>query len=351
MIPKIIHYCWFGNEKMPAEQDKCIEEWKHLHPDWEFVLWNEMNSPTELPYLQNALANKKWANLSNFVRLFALKTYGGIYMDTDFKVIRDLTPLLENDCFFGFEEYNAATKIFWLNNAICGSLPHHDFINTCLDELLTLYDGNEESNLSSPKLVTDLLIREKGVTEYRDQVVDGIRLYATEYFYPIHYSEAYKLGEFEKHLLPETMAVHLWARSWIDKSVLIETIDHLTRKANNQDRYIAELKELTAKLEAKADEIYYWKQHFEGEFNKLNEKQDQFINLHRQLDKMYDQLATTQSGVQEVQSAVNNLVSIIKRTEGIEEPVDNIEQEPGQPPLQDEVTNTAGTGHTDLNPI
>jgi uncharacterized protein YoxC len=294
---------------MPAEQSLCIEGWKTLHPDWEFILWDEKNSPMDMPYLQTAVKNKKWANLSNYIRLFALKNHGGIYMDTDFKLIKELTPLLDNDCFFGFEEANSATNVFWLNNALCGAEKNHAFINACCDELLSKYDGSEESNLSSPKLVTELMIREKGLTEYKDQVLDGIRLYPIEYFYPIHYSEAYKVAEFEKYVFPETIAVHLWARSWIDKSVLIETIDHLTYKTNSQEKYINELKELTVKLEAKADEIYYWKQHFETEFNKLNAAAEDINKLNFRLDDIADKIAGAGTTLSEISTVVQGLAN------------------------------------------
>ena len=296
---------------MPMEQALCITDWKIMHPGWEFMLWNEANSPMDEPYMQCALENKRWANLSNYTRLYALKKYGGIYMDTDFKVIRELTPLLENDCFFGFEEFNSETKVFWLNNAISGAVKDHEFIDKCMNEVLEKYDGNEASNLSSPKLVTDLLISEKRLSEYKDQVLDGIRLYPIEYFYPIHYSEAWKIANYEKYIFPETIAVHMWARSWIDKSVLIETIDHLTQKTNNQHQYITELKELTANLEAKADEIYYWKQHFEAEFNKLNAKQDDFNLINKKLDTVSGKVSATQAGISELTTLLQSLLAII----------------------------------------
>ena len=104
MIPKIIHYCWFGRGKMPEMAIQCIESWTKYLPDYELKLWNEdtfdINS---IVYVKEAYEARKFAFITDYVRLYALYTFGGIYMDTDVEVIKNLDDLLELPAFSGFE--------------------------------------------------------------------------------------------------------------------------------------------------------------------------------------------------------------------------------------------------------
>lgn len=227
MIPKILHYCWFGPADIPDESHQLIKEWKELNPGWTFQLWNEANSPMTLPYLQKALAEKKYANLSNLVRLHALREMGGIYLDTDMKLLRSLDVLCENRCFFGFEEGSPESEEFWVNNAICGAERNHPFINKMYEELLLQFDGSEEANQSSPRLTTSLLRQERKLSQYGFQHLEDITLYPRETFYPIHYTEVNKLADWSKHVSSSTIAVHLWARTWLDRQSLLRMIDSL----------------------------------------------------------------------------------------------------------------------------
>ncbi|MCK8104712.1 glycosyltransferase family 32 protein [Pseudoalteromonas sp. 2CM36K] len=108
-IPKIVHYCWFGNNPKPTSVLKYIENWKSKLPEYEIIEWNESNFDIECcQYVQEAYKEKKFAFVSDYARLYALYHHGGIYLDTDVEVVKDLTPLLgKADCIFGFEEKNA----------------------------------------------------------------------------------------------------------------------------------------------------------------------------------------------------------------------------------------------------
>lgn len=104
MIPKIIHYCWFGYGKMPLLAKRCIQSWKKYLPDYEIKEWNEHNFDLSLfPYAQEAYDAKKYAFVTDVVRLYALYTEGGIYMDTDVEVLKSLDPFLLHTAFSGFE--------------------------------------------------------------------------------------------------------------------------------------------------------------------------------------------------------------------------------------------------------
>lgn len=104
MIPKIIHYCWFGGKPLPPLAQNCIASWKKYCPDYEIIRWDETNFDFEkYPYAKEAFEAKKWAFITDIVRLYALVEYGGVYMDTDVEVIKPLDQLLSYHAFSGFE--------------------------------------------------------------------------------------------------------------------------------------------------------------------------------------------------------------------------------------------------------
>ena len=105
MIPKIIHYCWFGRGHMPKLAVKCIESWKKYLPEYTIKEWNEDNFDLDMyPYVREAYDNRKFAFVTDVVRLHALYTEGGIYMDTDVEVLKSLDPFLHHVAFSGFED-------------------------------------------------------------------------------------------------------------------------------------------------------------------------------------------------------------------------------------------------------
>ncbi|WP_050408901.1 glycosyltransferase family 32 protein [Massilia sp. NR 4-1] len=93
MIPKVIHYCWFGQGKLNALHQRCIDSWRRLCPEYEIRLWNEGNSDLDNDYCRAAIARKKWAFVSDWVRFDVLYRHGGIYLDTDMELIRSLDPV------------------------------------------------------------------------------------------------------------------------------------------------------------------------------------------------------------------------------------------------------------------
>jgi len=209
LIPKIIHYCWFGTKPIPDDYQGYIAGWKKLMPGYEIMLWNEANSPMHLPYLQAALKYKKWANLSNFVRIYALYHHGGIYMDTDMEVLQSLETFRKYGSFLGLELGEKDTKNIVVNNAIFGAEKEHPFIKKCMNFYLKHFDGRDSALDSSPYLVTRLL-KEAGMQEYGRQNVGGVELFPKEYFYPYHITE-----KFHPNCLTEdTYTIHHWGYSW-----------------------------------------------------------------------------------------------------------------------------------------
>ena len=115
MIPRIIHYCWFGRKEKPESVVKCILSWKQYLPDYQIVEWNENNFDIEnsITYVKQAYDCKMWAFVSDFVRLHALYNYGGLYFDTDVEVFKPFDDLMINSGFCGFEsKYYIGTSVF-----------------------------------------------------------------------------------------------------------------------------------------------------------------------------------------------------------------------------------------------
>ena len=105
MIPKTIHYCWFGRNPMPKLAKKCIKSWKKKCPDYRIIEWNEDNfDVSSCPlYVRQAFEAKKWAFVSDYARLKIVYENGGIYLDTDVEAVKPFDPLLTNQAFFGLE--------------------------------------------------------------------------------------------------------------------------------------------------------------------------------------------------------------------------------------------------------
>ena len=105
MIPKVIHYCWFGRNTLPPLAVKCIESWKKYFPDYEIKEWNEENFNVNIiPYTKEAYEMKKYAFVSDYARFWILYHYGGLYFDTDVEVIRPMDDIIDKGPFMGCEK-------------------------------------------------------------------------------------------------------------------------------------------------------------------------------------------------------------------------------------------------------
>ena len=104
-IPKVIHYCWFGRNPKPKLFKKCLKSWKKYCPDYKIVEWNEDNFDISSNlYTKQAYENKKWAFVSDYVRIYALYNEGGLYLDTDVKILKDVSNVVDKDMFLGYED-------------------------------------------------------------------------------------------------------------------------------------------------------------------------------------------------------------------------------------------------------
>ena len=131
MIPKIIHYCWFGKSEMPQLAKDCIASWHKYMPDWEYRLWNEDNfDVNSVPYTKEAYEAKKYAFVSDYVRLKVLYEEGGVYFDVDFEVYKSFSSLMKYDAFAGVE----GSKYLPVMMGVCASKAKGEWVKEMLDQ-------------------------------------------------------------------------------------------------------------------------------------------------------------------------------------------------------------------------
>lgn len=214
-IPKIIHYCWFGSKEKPAIVKKCIDSWKSRLPDYEIKEWNEDNFDvfthkfTAVAYEMN-----NFAYVSDYVRLYVLKEYGGFYLDTDTEIIKSLNPLLNHESVWGFEERN------YIATSFIGAKPENDLISDFID----YYDGIEwcdgTGNIKKITNVTVVsrLLESKGILlNGHRQEIKVATVYPQEYFSPYDYINCYMKAT------NNTYAIHHFYKSWLPFNVRVKS--------------------------------------------------------------------------------------------------------------------------------
>jgi hypothetical protein len=134
MIPKIIHYSWFSGNPYPDWIQDCINTWKIYLPDYELVLWNmERLKEIDSVFVEEAISMKKWAFAADYVRLYAIEKYGGIWLDTDIEVFKSFNCLLDCKMFIGKESWPDEDRHVYLTSHCFGAESHHPFVKECLD--------------------------------------------------------------------------------------------------------------------------------------------------------------------------------------------------------------------------
>lgn len=214
MIPKRIHHVWVGGP-MPLRYRGFIEGWQRLHPGWELVCWNEDNIDFSHAPLREAYRKRRWATVSDIARLMAVQAQGGIYLDTDFRLIRPLDPLLGNACFLSFQDADKPSDL--ISNGCFGAVPGHWFITEALEQVLRLRElpfGLDRPTRYGPKLITRLMRRHGLRAEETDTrqaaLVGDIRVLPWRVFFPYPYGAEFTPG----CITEDTLGIHFWERSW-----------------------------------------------------------------------------------------------------------------------------------------
>ena len=199
MIPKIIHYCWFGRGQMPALAEKCLASWSKYLPEYKVMVWNEDTFDIDAhPYTREAYQARKFAFITDYVRLWALKEHGGVYMDTDVEVIRPLDEFLDNPAFSGFEDETH------IPTGIMASEKNGQWVSEQLAYYNDRHFIKDDGSLDTTTNVTimcDNMSKEGFVLKNSRQNFKGIiEIYPKDYFCP----KSYRTGKI--HLTPNTHA-------------------------------------------------------------------------------------------------------------------------------------------------
>lgn len=212
MIPKKIHYCWFGRGEKPKLAQKCINSWYKYCPDYEIVEWNENNFDVNYnAYTRYCYDNKKYAFLSDYVRLIIIEENGGIYFDTDVELIKSLDFILDNEAFLGFESDS------YVNTGLgFGGVAHHRMLKALISEYDILLDG-KQGVITCPELNTRALLRFGLEKNGKMQNIEGVQIYPREFFNP--YDDP--TGRLIK--TKNTVSIHWYSKSWMSKDMIIRS--------------------------------------------------------------------------------------------------------------------------------
>lgn len=197
MIPKIIHWCWFGPNSLTKLSDVCINSWRLNNPEYEIIKWNEENCGElfNIPFFKNAIDNKMWAFASDYARLWALYKYGGIYLDTDMELLRPLDSLINNQCFFGKEDD------VHISAGIIGAQKGSRLIK----RIMRFYEENRGAYINIPMVLTSIV-------DCNDK---HVVIYDKSYFYPYNPYDINSLPQLTYHSIKKhTVAIHHWEKKW-----------------------------------------------------------------------------------------------------------------------------------------
>lgn len=208
MIPKKIHYCWFGGNPLPDSVKNCINSWKKFCPNYEIIEWNESNYDVhKIPYISEAYKNKKYAFVSDYARLDIIYNEGGFYLDTDVELIKSLDNLSSEHCFMGMEEPGrVATGLGF------GAEKGHPFVKMNMIE----YEDklfNTKALETCVDVTTNLLLSQGLMQENLYQKINDISIYPSEFFCP------FSMKTQKMEITKKTYSIHHYDSTWYGNGV------------------------------------------------------------------------------------------------------------------------------------
>lgn len=218
LIPKTIHYCWFGRQPLPDKYKKWMESWHKYCPDYEIIKWNEDNYDIEKnKYMKQAYENKKWGFVSDIARLDIIYQHGGIYFDTDVELIDNIDDLLYQKGFMGFESDE------YVNSGLgFGAVKELGILKEMLDFYKKINFANENGNINMitcPVWQTKLLKQKGLITNGEYQIVDDMTIL------PEKVLSGKSLSTRRIRLASYTKSIHHYDGSWLDKEKQIEFLN------------------------------------------------------------------------------------------------------------------------------
>ena len=219
MIPKKIHYCWFGRNPLPESAQKCITSWRKYLPDYEIIEWNEDNfNVNSIPYTAQAYAAKKYAFVSDYARFKILYDHGGLYFDTDVEVIRPMDDIIACGPFMGFEIAPSCKKPFGAVNpgVGIGAEKRMNLYKSILNYYSQLSFIQTDGSYNMTDAVVNITTRELVKVGLQNipgiQKVAGIMIYPADYFNP--FDDA--TGQLNK--TENTYTIHWFSKTWLNVS-------------------------------------------------------------------------------------------------------------------------------------
>lgn len=212
MIPKIIHYCWFGRAPLPDKAKKCIESWRKHCPNYTILEWNEDNFDIhQNGYTEMCCKEKKYAFLADYARLQIIENEGGFYFDVDVELVRSLDPLCSEHAFFAFEtDRMVATGLGF------GAEKHHPLVHFMLEQYVPLLDG-KHGVIGCPQLNTQALLKCGLKPNGKRQTVQGAAVFPKAYFNP------YEDATGRLYITDCTYTVHWYAKSWMNRRTVLRS--------------------------------------------------------------------------------------------------------------------------------
>lgn len=246
MIPKIIHYCWFGRNPLPELAIKCIESWKKYLPDYKIKEWNEDNFNVNIiPYTAEAYKMKKYAFVSDYARFWILYKYGGIYFDTDVEVIKPIDDIIEKGNFIGLEKDGSKRTALAVAPGLgLGVNPGLSLIK----ELTEKYNDRHFEYHANIRMMQTIVyyttkhFLENGLKYGKGvQKIDEMWVYPSEYFCPINLTTG------RLHITKNTRTIHHYAGKWMEhpekslkdtlKAIIPECILLLYNRLKSRNKY------------------------------------------------------------------------------------------------------------------
>lgn len=210
-IPKIIHYCWFGDKQIPKQNRIWMESWKKFCPDYQIIEWNESNyDVSKNLYMRQAYEKRKWAFVSDYARLDIIEQYGGVYLDTDVELLKNIDILLKNEAFCGFE--NKKYVAFGLG---FGAVKNHELINELKNDYKGrpfVFKSGETNETPCPIYQTELLEKYNLKRNGQFQILKNITIY------PVQVLCAMSPYSFKvMNNLENSYSIHHYTGSWSEK--------------------------------------------------------------------------------------------------------------------------------------
>ena len=215
MIPKVIHYCWFGRGELPDLAKMCIASWRKYMPDYEIIEWNEDNFDVNMiEFTRLAYAEKLYAFVSDFARFWVLYKFGGVYFDTDVEVLKDMEPIIAQGPYMGCENYASEGKDLRVNAGLGIACEAQNDVYADIIQLYkdTPFVKNQRGNYPTIVRLITKFFEDRGLKQVNKvQEVDGIKIYPADYF---------ASRETAQDIIPRTensYTVHHYMGSWYTK--------------------------------------------------------------------------------------------------------------------------------------